>query len=317
MPIVTLTLNPSVDVNADVEQVVPNRKLRCGQATYEAGGGGINVARAIQRLGGSALAMFTSGGISGQRIESLLEAEGVAVQPLRISGETRETLNVTESSSDNQFRFVMEGPTLEESDWEGLLAAVRALDPAPEFLIASGSLPPGVPADFYGRLSAIAAKTGSKLIVDTSGAALQHAAGEGTFLLKPNLNEVRELAGGKPFSDVFLEGMARSLVAAKRAKVVAVSMGAAGSLVVWEGGATRVVAPTVPVVSRVGAGDSMVAGTVVALTRGMPIEEAVRYGVAAGTAAVMTPGTELCRRDDTDRLYEQMRATSSGAASGR
>ena len=313
MSIVTLTLNPSIDVNAATDQVVPNRKLYCSEASHEAGGGGINVARAIHILGGTARALFTSGGLSGQRLESLVEAEGVEIQPVRIAGETRQSVHVTESSSGNQFRFVMEGPTLQESEWQAVLDAVLALDPVPEFLVASGTLPPGAPVDFYGTLSVIAAKTGTKLIVDTSGAPLALAAGEGTFLLKPNLNEMRQLTGGNLFSDVLLEGMARSLVSANRAKVVAVSMGAAGSFVVWEGGAKRIIAPVVPVVSRVGAGDSMVAGTVLALTRGLPIEEAVRFGVAAGTAAVMTPGTELCRREDAERLYDQMR-TGGGAA---
>lgn len=312
MSIVTLTMNPAVDVSSTVDQVVPNRKLRCGAASYEAGGGGINVARAVKRLGEESVALFASGGVSGSRLVSLLEAEGVAARPIPVQGETRETLNVSEASSGNQFRFVMEGPTLTEPEWKRALDAIAALQPAPRFLIASGSLPPGVPVDFYGRLSALAAERGIQLIVDTSGAPLQHAVGPGTFLLKPNLSEVRELAGGAMFSDMLLGGMARALVSAGRTKVVAISMGAAGSFVVWDKGEARIAAPTVPVVSRVGAGDSMVAGIVVALTRGMPIDEAVRYGVAAGTAAVMTPGTELCRREDVERLYAEMKRGTAG-----
>lgn len=313
MPIVTLTMNPAVEVNSTVDHVVPNRKLRCGPATYEAGGGGINVARAVHRLGEQSLALFTSGGTGGSRLASILESEGVAAHPIPVKGETRESLNVTEASSNNQFRFVTEGSALTEPEWESAIDAVAALQPAPRFLVASGSLPPGVPIDFYGRLSALAAKRGIQLIVDTSGAPLQHAVGPGTFLLKPNLNEVRQLAGGGAFSDVLLSGMAHALVSAGRAKNVAISLGAGGSLFVWEGGETRIAAPTVPVVSRIGAGDSMVAGIVVALTRGASVVDAVRFGVASGTAAVMTPGTELCRREDAERLYEEMKRSGSSA----
>lgn len=312
--VVTLTMNPAVEVITAVDHVVPNRKLNCGRAGHEAGGGGVNVARAIRRLGEDALAIFTSGGDEGARLTRLIEADGVHAQPIPIANETRETLNAFETTTGNHFRFVMEGPALAEREWQAALEAVRALRPVPKYLVASGSLPPGVPVDFYGRLSLLAVQSGIRLIIDTAGIPLQHAGGPGTFLLKPNLHEVRELSGDL-FSDFMLEGVARSLVTADRAQAVAVSMGAAGAIAVWRGGFRRIVAPTVPVVNRAGAGDSMVGGIAVGLVRGLPVDEAIAFGVAAGSAAVMNAGLDLCHREDVERLYDQIKSGNAAARS--
>jgi 6-phosphofructokinase 2 len=238
----------------------------------------------------------------------MVAEEGIEAHPIEIAEETREVVNISEHSSGSQYRFVMQGPSVRESEWKAVLETVRTLDPAPRYLVASGSLSPGVPEDFHRRLSLLAAERDIRLVVDTSGAPLRHAVGPGTFLIKPNLSEFRELAGGTDsFSDFFLEGAAASLVAAGQASAVVISMGAGGAIVATEKGSRRIAAPTVPVVSRIGAGDSMLAGIVLALERGATIEDAALFGVAAGTAAVMTPGTELCRREDAERLYDEMK----------
>ncbi|HVT42946.1 MAG TPA: 1-phosphofructokinase family hexose kinase [Thermoanaerobaculia bacterium] len=306
--ILTVTLNPTIDVNTSVAHVEPDHKLRCAKPSREPGGGGVNVARAIRRLGGEVSALFTAGGAIGSQINELLGEEGVQQLPIPVAEESRESVNVLEQSTARQFRFVMPGPELQEHEWGAVLEAVRYLEPRPGYVVASGSLPPGAPVDFYGRLSEIVSEIGSRLIVDTSGEPLQHALGKGTFLLKPNIREFRQFAGGDTFSDRFLEGAALSLVSSGRCSVVVISLGAGGALVVHGGGFRRIAAPTVKIESRVGAGDSMVAGMVLALSRGFPIEEAAQFGVASGTAAVMTPGTELCRREDAERLYEEMKA---------
>lgn len=307
--IVTVTMNPAIDVNSGTEQVLPNRKVRCERPTREPGGGGINVARAATRLGGSARTMFVAGGVTGARLTTMVAEEGIEAHPIEIADETREVVNVMERSSGSQFRFVMEGPTLRASEWIAVLDTVAALEPAPRYLVASGTLPSGVPDDFYGRLSRLAAERGIRLIVDTSGPPLRHAVGPGTFLIKPNLTEFRELTGGVagPFTDFFLKGAASALVAAGQTRAVVISMGAGGAIVATETGTRQIAAPTVSVESRIGAGDSMVAGIVVALQRGAALEEAALFGVAAGTAAVMTPGTQLCRREDAERLFDEMK----------
>jgi 6-phosphofructokinase 2 len=306
--IVTVTMNPSVGINTATEKVSPNRKLRCDRAEREAGGGGVNVARAVQRLGGSARAIFTAGGLTGARLAAMVANEGIEAQPIEIAGETPLVVNVTESATGSQFRFVMEGPLLHEPEWNLVLQTVASLDPPPQYLVASGSLPPGAPDDFYGRLSRVAADRGIRLIVDTSGPPLRHAVGPGTFLLKPNLTEMRELTGGSGIlNDFSLQGAAAALVASGRTRAVVISMGAAGAIVATERGTRRISAPTVDVKHRAGAGDSMVAGIVLALERGAAIEDAALFGIAAGTAAVMMPGTELCRREDAELLYGQMK----------
>jgi len=310
--VLTLTMDPSLDLQTAAEQVVPNRKLACSEAQRVPGGGGVNVARALRRLGVDALALFPAGGPTGVRLTQLLEAEGVNTATLPIEGETRETVLVTERSSGNLLRFIPEGPALAETEWRTLLDAVDALRPTPEIIVASGTLPRGVPDDFFGRLSSIAEKLGSRLIVDTSGMALRHAVGPGTFLLKPNLAEFREFAGAQAFSDFFLEGVVRALVDAGKAKAVVLSMGAGGALAVSDSGARRFRAPVVKVESRLGAGDSMVAGIVSGLLRGLPFDQSVLYGIAAGSAAVMNPGTELCRLEDVERLYAEMQQDRSG-----
>ncbi|MCM2314939.1 MAG: 1-phosphofructokinase family hexose kinase [Thermoanaerobaculia bacterium] len=299
--ILTVTMSPSVDLQLAVEQVIPNRKLQCGESVRIPAGGGVSVARAVHRLGGDVLALFPSGGPTGERLAQLLDAAGVEVKIVPIERETRETVTVAERSSGNVFRFLPEGAALTEPEWHAVLDAVESC--AAEYIVASGPLPPGVPDDFYGQLSTISARIGSRLIVDATGAALRHAAGAGTFLLKPNVAEARELAGGMPFGDYFLEGAARAIVSARKAHGLVLSMGAGGALLVTESGARRFPAPAVRVESRLGAGDSMVAGIVSALARGLTVDDAVLYGVAAGSAAVMNPGAELCRREDVERLY--------------
>ncbi|MEO8216098.1 MAG: 1-phosphofructokinase family hexose kinase [Acidobacteriota bacterium] len=307
--IITLTMNPAVEVNSATDQVVSNRKLRCDAVTREPGGGGINVARAIRNLGESVRAIFLAGGMTGDRLTALVSEEGVESHPIRIAGETGEVVNVTERHSGLHFRFVMEGPAVREAEWKTALATIRDLDPVPRYLVASGALPKGAPENFYGRLSAIAVERGFRLIVDTTGPPLRHAIGAGMFLIKPNLSELRELTGnaGGALSDFFLEGAASALVSTGRSGAVVISMGSGGAIVATERGSRRIAAPIVDVASRAGAGDSMVGGIVVALERGLPIEEAALFGIAAGSAAVMMPGTQLCGREDTERLFDELK----------
>lgn len=306
--IVTLTVNPAVDKNTQVERVTADDKLRCERPRREPGGGGLNVARALQRLGGSATAVYVHGGPTGRILEQLLDDEEIPQQPFAIDGWTRENLHVTETSTERQYRFGMPGPKLREPEWLELLETLGAMDPAPAYLVASGSLPPGVPADFYGRVARIAADRGTRLIVDTSGEALREAVEAGVYLIKPNLRELQQLAGRSLDSEFQQEEAARAVIDAGRCEAVVVSRGAGGAMLVTDAGGVHLRTPTVPIRSKVGAGDSMVAGLTLGLARGWALPDAVRYGIAAGAAAVMTPGTELCRRDDTERLYEQIAA---------
>jgi 6-phosphofructokinase 2 len=257
-------------------------------------------------LGGESLALYTTGGLSGEMLASLVDGEGLKHQAITISGLTRESLTILEKSTGQQYRFGMPGPTLGEAEWRRCLEVISELLPQVDYLVASGRLPPGVPANFYGQLAKLAREYNTRLIVDTSGEALRLAVEEGVFLIKPNLREFAELTGQELVDELQEERLARELVSSRQSEAVVVSLGAAGVLVASAEGAERVRAPLVPIKSKVGAGDSTVAGIVLALARGQSWREAVRFGVAAGAAAVMTPGTELCRREDVERLYEQL-----------
>lgn len=309
--IVTLTVNPAIDVNTSVDHVVPERKLRCAQPRREAGGGGVNVSRAIARLGGSSTAYYLAGGPAGELLGHLLGAEGLASRPIHIGDWTRENLIVGDASTNEQYRFGMPGPTVAASEWQACLDAIGGLDPAPGYVVASGSLAPGIPTDFYARLTAVARGRGSRLVVDTSGEALRMAFEAGAYLFKPNMREFQDLTGRTLDTEEELTAAARHFVNEGRCEVMVLSLGAGGALLVTADGLQHVRTPTVPIRSKVGAGDSMVAGLTLALARGRAVDDAVRYGVAAGAAAVMTPGTELCARADADRLYATMQTESS------
>lgn len=304
--ILTVTPNPAVDLSASVEQVLEGSKLRCSPPQREPGGGGINVSRALHKLGGTSLAAYISGGIYGQLLDRLLKNEGIDRQPYRISNQIRQNIMVRERSSDRQYRFSMPGPELQEDEWRGFLEAIFDQHPQAEFLVASGSLPPGVPADFYARLCAKAAQRNIRVVVDTAGEPLQLAAGAESFLIKPNLRELEHIAGRKIEEERQQEELARKIIREQNTEVVLLSLGASGALLVSREVVRRITAPAVPIRSRVGAGDSMVAGLVLALAQGRGLEEAAVYGVAAGSAAVMTPGSKLCRPEDTERIFRRM-----------
>jgi 6-phosphofructokinase 2 len=305
-PIATLTMNPAIDAGTETEQVLAEKKIRCAVPHFEPGGGGVNVSRAIRKLGGESTALFTSGGVKGELYRSMLEAERLQVRPLPVSRETRENLTVLEISSGRQYRFGMPGPELSEQEWRDCLSEVANLNPRPGWLVLSGSLPPGVPHDFYARLIRLAGDWDAKVILDTSGEPLRRSVEEGGIhLIKPNLREFSQLAGldtdGPEESRV--EQAALELVGRGKCRALAISLGAGGVLLIAEGHVHRFRSPTVPIRSKIGAGDSMTAGLTLKLAQGWSLPDAVRYGVASGAAAVMTPGSELCRLEDTERLY--------------
>ncbi len=310
--IVTVTMNPTIDINTSVDQVLPEKKLRCERPRREPGGGGINVSRAIQRLGGTSTALYLAGGPTGEMLQQLLATEGLESFPLPTEGWTRENLIVSETQSEQQFRFGMPGPDVTEREWSRCLETLLEMRPRPDYIVASGSLSPGIPDDFFGRISGIARQSGARLVVDTSGPPLHQAASAGAYLFKPNMAEFERLVGERLSDEREMAAAGRRLIDEGRCSVIVLSLGAGGVLIITANGGEHIRTPTVPVKSKVGAGDSMVAGIVLSLARGLDVPSAVRYGVAAGAAAVMTEGTELCRRGDTERLYEQI-CNSSGS----
>ncbi len=302
--IVTLTMNPSLDISTSIHTVAPELKLRCDAPQFHPGGGGINVSRAIRFLEGQSTAVYSAGGHTGSMLTQLLDNEGITNQVVPIKGLTREGFAVYEESSTLQYRFNMPGPELDASEWITCLETVFDLNP--KYIVASGSLPPGVPIEFYGELTRYAKQYDIRAIVDTAGDALRRAFGNGVYLLKPNLYELELFSGEKISGEDHIREVSRRLIADGMAEVIVVSMGAAGASLITKSEYAHMRAPIVPIQSKVGAGDSMVGGLVMGLAQGRDLLDAVRFGIAAGTAAVMTEGTELCRLSDTKRLYEQI-----------
>jgi 6-phosphofructokinase 2 len=303
--IVTITFNPCIDKSTTVPAFIPEKKLTCTAPKLEPGGGGINVARAIKKLGGEALAIFPSGGYTGKFLNHLVELENVNFIAIDIASETRENIIILEMSTNNQYRFGMPGTPLQEKEWEQCIQVVASIEDA-EFIVASGSLPPGAPADIYAELAKITKECGAKMIVDTSGEALKAAAKEGVYLLKPSIGELSSLTGIAHIQKEEIEVIAKELIHQNACEVMVVSLGIDGAVLVTEKESYRVTAPQVERKSTVGAGDSMVAGIVLSLSGGMTFKQALQYGVACGTAATMNAGTELCHIHDVENLYKMI-----------
>ncbi|MBD3680209.1 MAG: 1-phosphofructokinase family hexose kinase [Rhodobacteraceae bacterium] len=303
--ILTITLNPTVDFATTAPEVVPGPKLRCTEPMIDPGGGGINVARAIQMLGGQATALIAIGGATGAHLLQLLTQEGIATVAFQGPGETRQSISVTDARNGEQYRFVMPGPSWAEHD---LPRALRSVDQATgdgTFVVLSGSQPPGVAKDFPSILAAHVSTRQARLIVDTSGPALFHLAKgphKTLHVLRMDGEEGEELAGRPLQTPEDTAKFARELVDAGVARMVIVARGADGSVLSSAEGSWHSVGPEVPVVSKVGAGDSFVGAFTLALAREEPLGDCLRFGVAAASAAVMTEATRLCDRAITEKI---------------
>ncbi len=307
--IVTLCMNPALDITTSTESVRPTDKLRCAAARYDPGGGGINVAHVADVLGARSAAVFPAGGPAGELVNNLLVAEGLAVHRIPIGGATRESVTVNELSTERQYRFVLPGPELTVAEQTECLLQLRRAAAHASIVVASGSLPPGVPEDFYQQVANVCADINTMFLLDTSGAGLRNVTA-GVFLLKPSLRELRECVERELTTEAEQVGAAREHIDRGAAECVLVSLGAHGALLVTRDRAQRFAPVRVPPGSGVGAGDAMVAGVAVGLTRGWPLTEAVRLGIAAGAATLLTPGTAPCTREDTERLFAQSEKAS-------
>ena len=305
MKIVTLTVNPAVDKSTHIDRLIPEQKLRCDAPRFDAGGGGINVSKAIKRLGGKSAAIFTTGGPSGQVLRDLVSQEGIDCEVIQTEQWTRENFIVAETSTNAQYRFGMPGAALSEAETEAVLETLR--QSKAEYVVASGSLPPQMDVNFYEKVASISKEIGARLVLDTSGEPLRAACDEGVFLLKPNIGELEALVGAKDLQIDDVDDAARMLIGDGKCEVVIVSMGPKGAILVTKDLCEHVPAPPVQKRSTVGAGDSMVAGMTWALTQGLTYSEMIRWGVACGSAATMNEGTQLFLRADVERLMDWLK----------
>lgn len=303
--LITLTLNPALDLAAEADAVMPTHKIRMHHEHADPGGGGINVARVLHELGGDALAVLAAGGATGRVLEEMLDEAGVKRRSVPIQGRTRVSLNVQDRKSGLEYRFVPEGPTLTGAEWQAVLAVLEEVEG--DWLIASGSLPHGVPDDAYAQVARIAARRGQPFVLDTSGAALKAALDQGGIeLVKPSLSELEHLLDRDLKDPAEQDAHAMALVRRGSARLVALTLGRDGALLATPEGVVRMPAMDVPVTSTVGAGDAFLAATTLALARGATPSDALAWGTAAGATAIACAGTARLRRTDVEARYRQL-----------
>jgi 6-phosphofructokinase 2 len=249
--------------------------------------------------------VYLAGGVTGERHHQLMSAEKVRCHVMPIAEETRESFSVHETSSGHDYRFVLPGPQVSAVEYEAGFDYVAQHLPK-QFLVLSGGLAPNIPDNFYARLAQVAKAQGVRVVLDASGPALAQALKVGVFLFKPSLRELRDLTGqALPDEDAQVQA-ARHLIQSGQAEIVAVSLGAEGAMVVSATESWRAHGLAVEVQTTIGAGDSFVAGMVWALSRGDPLLKAFQFGMAAGAAALLAPGTALAQAPDVHRLLPQV-----------
>ncbi|MBO2465454.1 1-phosphofructokinase [Actinomadura violacea] len=294
--IVTLTLNPSLDRTIDVDRLVQGTMTRARSARIDPGGKGVNVSRALLANRAPTVAVVTSGGADGEQLVRLLEGDGIAVHAVPVAGRTRS--NVTIVEPDGVVTKVNEpGEPLSRDELDAVADAVLAEAEGASWVVACGSLPPGVPSDIYARLCEFFASAGVRVAVDASGPALPAAVGAGPHLVKPNRDELAE-AVGRPVASVGDAVEAACELRERGAGAVLASLGADGAVLVDEDGVTAGTAPVAEPRSTVGAGDALLAGFLAAGARGAP---ALAEGLAWGAAAVRLPASRMPRPGDIRR----------------
>lgn len=306
--VVTLTMNPIVEKNTSVVGIKPNSKLRCVAPAYHAGGGGINVSRALKNLGGESDCIYLAGGSTGDHLRKLLAIDGISQVVIPVKNRTRDYLSVTDSGTNLQYRFGVPGPVVKEKEWQQVLELLEENLHKGDYLVVSGKLPPGVPSNFYVLVSKITDAVNARLVLDTSGRALLQSLEANIFMMKPNLAELCILSGVESISAIQLESLAMKFLRENKCEVLVISLGAKGALLATKKGVDYVHSPVVHQKSSIGVGDSMVAGMVLSIIEGKSLSEVVLYGVACGAAATLRPGAQLCDKKDVDDLYEWMKS---------
>lgn len=312
----TVTANPSIDQHISIDKLVKDDALRARAARRDPGGKGINVSMAVQELGGRTVAFGVSGGCGGYMLKSLMAEKKILFETVELPEETRINVILTDLSDRTQTRISAPGPRMSLTAVDALVEMILAYAPLPEWWALGGSLPPGVPGDFYARLVSRLQAKGARCALDADGEMLELGVQAKPFLIKPNEYEFARLTG-RTFADEPSMGRAARELVAGGVGMVALTLGHNGALLVTRDIALRATCPPVEVRSKVGAGDSFVAGLLSALSDGRPIEEALRMGMAAGTAAVMNDGTQLCSRGDVERLLSQVRIEPLDLPSGQ
>lgn len=310
--IITITLNPALDVTTQTAALMPDKKLRCSPPIVEPGGGGVNVSRAIRELGGDSVAFVLLAGAAGAQYRAMLDHSGISYRVWMGEGETRSSLTVMETAAKRHYRFVFPGPAQNPGAADAVLGAIRSSIAAScHYVVGSGSLPPGLSEDFYKRLATYCRDTGRLFILDSSREPLKQGLTGRPFLVKLNHIEAQELVGGPSLAERSAIELGRHLRARYMIDAVIITLGPDGAALVSAHEEAHIRPPAMEVECAVGAGDSFVAALVLRLQAGASLPQACRYGVAAAASAVTTPASQLCRRVQTEEIFDEISAGST------
>jgi 1-phosphofructokinase family hexose kinase len=293
--IYTVTLNPTLDITYVLEEITFGEPVRALEVLKSPGGKGINVARALRAMGTDSVAVAMIGGYAGEEVLDLLHHEGLILQIAKIKNDTRTNVIVLGRRDSQELVIRAAGPAVEETETRYVTNLVFQVAQAPEIMVLSGSLPPGVKHDIYNSITTEGKSRGSKIVLDSNGEPFRLGIEAAPYMIKPNLIELWNLAGENLEGEREIVEFCRTLND-KGVEVVVVSMGAQGALMV---SGDTVLKGTVPALSddTVGAGDSMVAGLVTGIMQEMPLEKMFQRGLAFSLSAVMNTGPGLTEPD--------------------
>lgn len=308
--IITITLNPALDKSSSTERLIHQKKLRCTEPICSPGGGGLNISRVLKRMDVATETIYPEGDKNGKAITKLLQQEDIKPIAIKTSSDTRENFNITDLSSSKQYRFCMPGHVLEDSFYEKLYRKIEENEEL-EIVVLSGSMPPTIPLLFFKKLSDVCIRCKIKLIVDTSGSALESALKHKLFLIKPNLEEMAELLNMKEIKIEKAIAEARRIIEKGRVENIMLTNGAEGAWWISKNGNYFIKPPRVKVKSMVGAGDSALAGAVLGIIKNYPLNQVLKLGVAAGTATTLQEGTSLCEKKDVIDLFASIKNKST------
>lgn len=300
----TITLNPALDRTLWLEKIQPDESNRIEKEQRYAGGKGIDVSRVLTTLGVSNKAVGFVGGFAGEELEGRLLNEGISCDFIRIPGETRTNIIVNDMSNRSQTVFSASGPEIKPYELMQMIHKIEKLE-KPDIVTISGSLPPGVHPEIYRKIIEIAKNKGARTILDTDGDALKVGIQGFPDVIKPNTHELSRLVDIE-FKEMDEIISAAQSVREKGIRIVLVSMGSRGILLIGEKEQYLASPPKVEVKNTIGAGDSAVAGFVYGLIKGKSLKEVLIYAVAAGTATTLRPGTALCQKDDFLKLIPEI-----------
>lgn len=301
--VLTITMNPAVDVNTEAEEVRTNQKVRCKKPDYDPGGGGINVARVLQRLGMDVDALYLAGGLTGSFLEYLLEEEQVSGERIDIVDLTRENTSIIDRKTGDQYRFVLPGPSIREEEWKQAFERIKKIISEYDVIVGSGSLPPGVPVDLYAQIGKLVLDKGKMYVLDTSGDFLSEGVKNGASFIKPNQEEFESLK--KKTDSASNEELIHKLFE-HGIKNVIHTLGKEGTILINKDGTQQFKPPEIEVNSSIGAGDSFVGGLVAGLIKGMAAPNAVCYGISAAASTLKSAGTDLCDLNDVQAIYAEL-----------